>query len=73
MLFWGSGSFYQSNALDRQCIVARASEPTSHDAIFHTILPLFDIHADVYEESLDAFSDCRKWTAGARSSVLSRR
>jgi lipid A ethanolaminephosphotransferase len=59
MIFWGSDRFYANNSLDRQCIGLTASERTSHDAMFHTLMPLFGIDASDYDESLDLFSSCR--------------
>jgi lipid A ethanolaminephosphotransferase len=37
MIFWGSPGFFARNELESRCIGASAKNPTSHDAIFHTV------------------------------------
>ncbi len=59
MLFWASPAFYSENRLDVGCIRKSASLATSHDSLFHTVLPLFDIKSPAYDASLDLFSSCR--------------
>jgi lipid A ethanolaminephosphotransferase len=60
MLFWASNSFYSSQALDYSCLLQRSAEPLTHDAVFHTLLPVFGIEAEAYDERLDAFAACRQ-------------
>jgi lipid A ethanolaminephosphotransferase len=60
MLFWASPAFYSSRArADAECVRREARNATSHDAIFHTLLPLFDLESPQYDERLDLFAGCR--------------
>lgn len=59
MIFWGSPGFYESENLDSHCVAGVARKPTSHDAVFHTVLPLFGIESPAYQPALDVFSTCR--------------
>jgi lipid A ethanolaminephosphotransferase len=60
MLFWASPSFYADRArVDPQCFRESARRDTSHDAIFHTLLPLFGLESPLYDERLDLMAACR--------------
>jgi lipid A ethanolaminephosphotransferase len=60
MLLWGSASFFAERArVDAQCVRRSAERSTSHDAVFHTLLPLFDVQTPLYDEALDLLSACR--------------
>jgi lipid A ethanolaminephosphotransferase len=60
MLFWGSASFYGERAnVDPQCLRSSAQQDTSHDAIFHTLLPIFGLESPLYDERLDLLAPCR--------------
>ena len=60
MLFWASPGFYAHRVkVDAQCLRQSALHETSHDAIFHTLLPIFDIESPLYEERLDLMAACR--------------
>ena len=60
MLFWASPSFYAERAkVDPQCLRRSAEQRTSHDAIFHTLLPLFRLESPHYDNHLDLMSGCR--------------
>jgi len=60
MLFWASPGFYSERAkVDPQCLRRSAQRDTSHDAIFHTLLPLFGMRSSLYDERLDAMAPCR--------------
>ena len=61
MLLWASASFYAKRAgVDEQCVRESASRETSHDAVFHTLLPLFGVESRLYDQQLDLLSACRK-------------
>jgi len=60
MIFWGSPDFYANQAIDAACLRQTAAAPTSHDAIFHSVLSIFHIKANSYKNNLDLFSDCRR-------------
>ena len=60
MLFWGSPGFYGERAgVDPQCLRRSAQQDTSHDAIFHTLLPIFGLESPLYDERLDLLAACR--------------
>jgi lipid A ethanolaminephosphotransferase len=60
MLFWAGPSFYAERAkVDPQCLRESAQHDTSHDAIFHTLLPLFGLESPLYDERLDLMAVCR--------------
>jgi lipid A ethanolaminephosphotransferase len=60
MLFWASPGFYAERAkVDPQCLRRSAQRDTSHDAIFHTLLPIFGLRSPVYDERLDLMAPCR--------------
>jgi lipid A ethanolaminephosphotransferase len=60
MLFWASPGFYAERAhVDPQCLRRSAENDTSHDAIFHTLLPLFGLESPRYEQRLDLMATCR--------------
>lgn len=60
MLFWASPSFYADRArVDPQCFRESARRDTSHDAIFHTLLPIFGLESPLYNERLDLLAACR--------------
>jgi lipid A ethanolaminephosphotransferase len=60
MLFWASADFYASEGLRPDCLRREALAATSHDALFHTLLPLFDVSTPAYDAALDLFAGCRE-------------
>ena len=61
MLWWASPAFYSARAqVDAQCLRQSAQNETSHDAIFHTLLPLFGLASPLYDEDLDLLAPCRQ-------------
>jgi glucan phosphoethanolaminetransferase (alkaline phosphatase superfamily) len=59
MLFWASDNFYTSQGIDEPCVEDATNAEYSHDAIFHTLLPIFGIETSVYRRELDLFASCR--------------
>jgi lipid A ethanolaminephosphotransferase len=60
MLFWASPGFYAERArVDEQCLRRSAHNDTSHDAVFHTLLPIFGLESPLYDERLDLMAACR--------------
>jgi lipid A ethanolaminephosphotransferase len=60
MLFWASPGFYAERArVDPQCLRRSAQTDTSHDAVFHTLLPIFGLASPLYDERLDLLAACR--------------
>jgi lipid A ethanolaminephosphotransferase len=67
MLLWGSPGFYAERAhIDPVCLRRSAEHDTSHDAVFHTLLPIFGVESPLYDEHLDLLAACR----GERFSAL---
>lgn len=71
MLFWASAEFYVAGRIDEACLRRAALRPTSHDAVFHTVLPLFGVASPDYDPTLDLLSGCRG-AADQRQSLLSQ-
>jgi lipid A ethanolaminephosphotransferase len=69
MLFWASPGFYAARAqVDPQCLRRAAEQRTSHDAVFHTLLPLFRLQSPLYDERLDLMAACRGLVTSALGS-----
>lgn len=61
MMFWASAGFYAKRArVDPECLRRSAQRDTSHDAVFHTLLPLFGLRSSSYDERLDLMAACRR-------------
>jgi lipid A ethanolaminephosphotransferase len=61
MLLWASEAFYANRAqVDRECLRRSAHRDASHDAIFHTLLPLLRVESPLYDERLDLLAACRE-------------
>lgn len=64
MIYWQSPGFGASTGLDDQCLKRRASEPASHDNLFHSLLGLLDVRTSAYLRERDLFAPCRRSPAG---------
>jgi lipid A ethanolaminephosphotransferase len=61
MLWWASPDFYAGRArVDPQCLRHSAQRETTHDAIFHTLLPIFGVESPLYDAKLDLLAACRE-------------
>lgn len=60
MLMWFSPQFAARAGLDLSCMHARASQPTSHDDLFSTVLGLFDVQTSTHVPDRDLLAACRK-------------
>lgn len=60
MVAWLSPSFAQGTGLDEGCLRQRATQPASHDNLFHTLLGAFDVRTQVYEPGMDLLRPCRR-------------
>ena len=63
MVMWASPGFARGNALDLACVRDRASKPSSHDHLFHTVLGLLDVRTSLYERAWDLAGGCRPQAA----------
>jgi lipid A ethanolaminephosphotransferase len=60
MLMWLSDGFVDDNKLQLSCLEQQATQPVSHDNLFHTLIGMLDIYApEVYEKDLDLIAQCR--------------
>lgn len=66
MFMWFSSGAQQRLHVDSDCLQKAASEPSSHDAIFHSLMGLFSVSAQVYQPELDPLSGCRPATGDAK-------
>ena len=60
MVMWFSPGYGPSRGLDVQCLAQRASQPTTHDHLFHTVLGLVDVRTTVHEKTWDLSAECVK-------------
>jgi lipid A ethanolaminephosphotransferase len=60
MLLWASAGFYSDQGIDQQCLQESATEPVSHDFVFHTLLPIFRVSSSLYRPELDLLAKCRR-------------
>jgi len=60
MLAWLSDGFATGHSVDRTCLAQRAHESLSHDHLFHSVLGLFEVRAEIYARELDLFAPCRE-------------
>lgn len=59
LMLWASPGFYAANGVSAECVRAGAARATSHDAIFHTVLPWFGVEGGSYRRELDLLAGCR--------------
>ncbi|MDO9074366.1 MAG: phosphoethanolamine--lipid A transferase [Rubrivivax sp.] len=62
MTLWLSTGAPRALHLDADCMVRRATQPTAHDHLFHTVLGLLDVRTGLYEAPLDLAHACRTST-----------
>jgi lipid A ethanolaminephosphotransferase len=60
MVMWLSPAYAAQSSLDTACLAKNATNPHSHDNIFHSILGLTAVTTKVYDAKLDIFAGCRK-------------
>jgi lipid A ethanolaminephosphotransferase len=59
MVMWFSSGAEASTGVDTTCLQRRATQPTAHDHLFHTLLGLVDVKTALYEKDWDLAKDCR--------------
>lgn len=60
MALWLSPSFAANFGVDAACLRERASRPTAHDHLFHSLLGLLDVRTTVYDAGWDFTAGCRR-------------
>lgn len=58
MLLWTSPEYASRQGLDTRCLTSLATQPASHDNIYHTILGAADVRNESYDAALDLFGRC---------------
>jgi lipid A ethanolaminephosphotransferase len=64
MVAWLSPEWAAAQGIDGTCLRRRASQPASHDNLFHSILGLMDVRTQAYAPELDLFAGCNGKGAG---------
>lgn len=64
MVAWLSPGMASGKGVNTACVRSRASQPISHDNLFHSVLGLMQVSTTAYDPKLDVFSGCQT-TAGA--------
>jgi lipid A ethanolaminephosphotransferase len=59
MVLWFSQGYASSSGIDIGCMRQGASEPTSHDTLFHSVLGLLNVKTSLYDPLLDLTASCR--------------
>ena len=59
MLAWFSAAWQQRQGLAMPCLRSKASQPYSHDHLFHTVLGLADVETTAHSTALDIVAGCR--------------
>lgn len=57
-MLWFSDHYAERFKIDHRCLVARSSQPFSHDNVFHSVLGMLDVSTAVYNPALDMFNAC---------------
>lgn len=65
MVMWFSPGFVASSGLDMQCVRDNAAQPTSHDALFPTVLGLLQVKTREYRAAVDLLAGCRRQGAAS--------
>ena len=60
MTLWVSPGYAQSFALDTDCLRQRATQPATHDNLFHSLLGMLDVRTSIYDAGLDVAAQCRR-------------
>ncbi|WP_336365508.1 phosphoethanolamine transferase [Marinobacter sp. C2H3] len=59
MVMWFSDGFAWANNLDRACLAREAQKPTSHDALFSSLLAMMNVKTSARTPDLNLFRSCR--------------
>ena len=60
MVMWVSPGYSDSFSLDLACLRQRATQPASHDNLFHSVLGMLDVRTEIYDRSLDLTATCNR-------------
>lgn len=59
MLIWTSQSYARREGLRTGCLHSQASQPVSHDNLYHTVLGAAEVRNQIYDARLDMLAGCR--------------
>jgi len=57
-MLWMSGGFQSRFHIDQRCLAMRATQPFSHDNVFHSVLGMLDVNTAVRNPKFDLFHAC---------------
>lgn len=57
--FWFPERTQKTLGLNTQCLARKASRPTEHDLLAHSLLGLYEISSPIYKRQWDFIRDCR--------------
>ncbi|MDP5187928.1 MAG: phosphoethanolamine--lipid A transferase [Alishewanella sp.] len=58
LIWWMSPDYASANTLTTTCLRDKATEPYSHDNVFHSLLGMFNVQTAVYQRNKDMFQGC---------------
>ncbi len=58
MVMWFSPGWQPARGLDADCLRKRASQPTAHDHLFHSLMGLLDVRSAAYAPEYDLTRAC---------------
>lgn len=67
MVLWMGAGFRDAMALEQDCLRQVAGRPTSHDALFHSVLGLLDVQTTARAPALDLTAECAPRTVAQGS------
>ena len=70
MLWWLPDGVAHDADLDLECLRARASQPASHDNIYHSLLGVLAVRTQRYRSDLDLFHACRAGTPASQRRLV---
>lgn len=59
MFLWLSSQTSSRLKLDTRCLAQTTAQPTSQDAVFHTLMGLFSVRSKAYDRKLDLLGGCQ--------------
>jgi len=59
MAWWSSRAFERASGLESDCLAQQASQPLSHDQLFHSLLGVLGVESAILDPRMDITRDCR--------------
>lgn len=60
MTLWLSPRLVEDRGIDLACMEQVATQPASHDNLFHSVLGLMQVRTTAYDRALDVFAPCER-------------